>query len=81
MYQLLVHIEWSLVHHVTIFLRHTLTGLVKIYLTYIYTELTIMGKLLSLIYGGGDSGSNARLWYITDDFSGWKNFLIPIDKP
>jgi hypothetical protein len=40
-----------------------------------------LGKIILAVYGGGDKGSNACLWYITDDFSGWKRFIIPLSEP
>jgi len=40
-----------------------------------------LGKITLAVYGGGDKGSNAYLWYITDNFYGWKHFIIPLNKP
>ena len=40
-----------------------------------------LGKITVGIYGGGSKGSNAYLWYITDNFSGWKHFMLPLHTP
>jgi len=40
-----------------------------------------LGKITLAVYGGGDKRSNAYLWYITDDFSGWKHFIISLSEP
>lgn len=39
------------------------------------------GTITVTAYGGGDSGHNARLWYLTDNFLGWRHFILPINNP
>ncbi|MFX1562183.1 MAG: hypothetical protein ACFFDP_02620 [Promethearchaeota archaeon] len=39
------------------------------------------GTITVAVYGGGSGGSNEYLWYITDNFSGWKRFVLPINNP
>jgi len=39
------------------------------------------GRITVAVYGGGGSGSNARLWFINDNFSGWKRCVLPVNNP
>ena len=39
------------------------------------------GTITVAVYGGGNSGPNAYFWCITDNFSGWKRFVLPINNP